>query len=1403
MVLRNKESFWGRKRLSKIVFGMGLMCLFGGAPAMVVSATDDVDATPDVYEEPENYDVNDLNLKTNEMGVVEDGATSENDLFDFEAFIKSTDITDGTAPFDKDDAAGNDSGEKNGIVRTFDTVTYPLKITINPKKADKLSNIVLKITGTIDNGITDNRVNAKFAVGGKEDLVNKSVSFKQTYTIAQTGNSVMIPISIETLGAKQGLKLQPHFEVQVVSVDGVDLTKDKIVNVFDELPTITTSAKVSIRSYIQGGLGIYTMSYMPTKSSFTQFADKSNMASFATGFGLAKLPGRTDFKGTTFPSGEIKYNLKMYGTVSWSSGPRKGQSTKLSFDQTDSPTYIIDEQPVGTGVARTGSKNMLVEGQSYNFTYPHLEIPGSKMEDFSEKTIASFRSRYVWDSGEWVLNKAVVNKESVTYEGINKDYVIGSTFPTKRVDGWEGNSPLYGVDDKVFSTNGYVFMMPNEYRIGGKNNKENYENNVYYYATIEMESYIDDNGKEVALTGESSRSIATERNEPIGSFSVEQTMHSYPNGSQLGTPNKSDGFLSKGDVSVILGSDVHAATRFNSSATAYGGYDLITRWNTDSFELTSHYADVGKDHIYSTGYYDENIKQIVRDYTNQKVLYGVPTFTDNSFDSFKLKGQNDYTWYSSYAEAIKKGAVGAMMNSVQTSTGPKSAVNTKIPLHVKSSKIGSLNTNGNANVVFSNLTIYTNEDRKTGVDIHKGRAYTTPSIWNESGDLVTKQSPVGGTANFETLAILNAETSSTIESDKTTYYNSETVNWIAKSSIVLPTTGAPDSYDGSVLVKQTLPKGLDYKVNSGSLAGVAKEPKITKNDDGTTLLTWSLLVSKTGQLENIRFSTTINPFALTSGVQSSLSVKSVISSLLDTRSEHLRTSTAAINVLKVGMVGIYENIDIDYGEKNSTFNIKMKPYTTIEDEMDVKGITIIPLSGDDLGSIYQGSAKLDKITTTSKNPIALYLNNKMVESTDPHDIDLTKNGWYKYTGGTQDITKAVTVLFHVEGVLANTDDVEIGFSVKTKDNNFGNMYLNETVINSATDYKLSPVSNRVRYTIRADAELDLERIRIYTANAKESLPVKVRINKDIIQDRAGTEPIKLSLYEKDTNKKVYEKSYTIGSLQQENDLEIPTAFLKKDTNKSYVVRVDGYNADRIYVKDGADSIDTLGYTASEKTINQKVIDDTELTYKGVIMTEREIGKSVESYYESVTLPLKEQSTLYSGYGLELNQDMEYKNDIGTSSVDAANMAVFLDENVVDAPSQHNLDGLNQINLISEESFSETSLIQTFKYPKVYINRKDGSILSDEQATNSSGSDIVDAGNKVYVPVWLDKLGSYTHIFKNINPLGVNEINISATDSLDVKAYMFGHLDSETMNDDALLLTPNVNHTSDEDPFKDR
>lgn len=1363
-----------------------------------------------VFEEPENYNINAMNLDVAEVGQVEDGGTSENDLFDFEAFIKESDIKDGTAPFDTDNDAGNDNGEQNGVVRTFDTMTYPIKITINPKKVDKLNNIVLKITGTLENGISGKQVNAKFSVGGYEDMVKGVVGFEQLYTIEQTGTSIMIPINVDVQGAKNGVSLKPTLKVEVVSVDGVDITKDNVSMDFDQLKAVKTSGKVNIKAYSSkhnyGSNRFLTVPYAvldPTTDS-----DK-NIFGYSISMGLEKLPGKTDMRGATFPTGKINYHMDLSGYVAWDGGALSGKNQPLSFTKTDKPLYMIDHQPIGAGANNVGNKNTLLEGKSYTFAYTNGHPTArSKLPNLTQKTIDATGPFSVWDSGSWSVNKPTVTDNKVIYTGSMEDYIIGSTFPTYRADGYTGY-PQFGVNDKVFATNSYMVDQPNEYVIGGKNNPDGLANNVYYEADVVIDSYVDETGKTIVLN-KTAKSISSERNNPSGSMHVQNTFFSYPSSKQLGTPNIGDGTVSKGDVSTILKEDVKFIGYARSSIINYGGADVVVRWNTDAFELTKAYSVIAYNAIMDNGYANKMGTNTKNNPDTEKVYYGVTKFTDNSFENFTAKGDTDYTWYPDFESAIKNGPIGGIKISVNDVLGASTFLQWNVPLHVKTTKIGSYTDKGSANITVTNLYSYPTADRKTRVDVSNGKSYQNPAIWSEVGQLEKKQAPAGSTVNFETLAVLNAETASTITSDKQTYYNSEKVSWLVKNSIVLPATGAPSGFDGSVQSKQILAKGLDYTVGSGKYGTVAKEPKITKNSDGTTTLDWDLLVNKSGLLDDISYQTSINPFALTQGVQSSLVVKNIVSSELDTRKENLRTSSQSITVLKVGMVGIYENINKQYGEKNSDFEIDLKPYTTIEEELDVKGITVLPQNNDDLGSKFTGTALLKNIVVTGGKPVTIWLNDKVVNPVNPQKILLTgSGGWYKYTGGTQNITKAKTLLFHVEGVLANTDDIHIKLGVQTKDNAFGDVYLNETVINSATDYKLSPVSNKVRYIIRADVELNLERIQIYTENMTNGLPVNVRINKELIKPTAVDEPLKLSIYNKTTGKKVFEKAFLVKDLLRENSLTIPANVLvgNKGSSNSYEVRVEGYNTDRVYVLPGTDKLDTLGYTASEKAITVNVPKDkptSPIEYKGAVMTEREIGKDIATYNETLTIPIETTKPTTSGYGISLSKTVKYGNDLGNTALIQAQLEV--DKRLADGNAGYTTDAKNanlkNIQMISQnESVSGKTTTQTMTLPRVYMDSITGDIISEKDVIEKNLSNVQDAGFKLYIPIWPDELGGFETHFMSTAPVGTNDVTFDIKDVIEVNSYMFGYLDSETLDKDALLVQPATDSTNQ--LFKER
>lgn len=1347
---------------------------------------------------------------------VEDGAIKTHDLFEFEAFIKHDDVADGTEPFDNNDQSGNDSDPHNKIVRSWDTVTYPLKITINPKKADKLENIKLKITGELENGIVGDRVNAKFAIGGTEDMTKKIVSLNQDYTIERTGNSIMIPVTIEVQGAKDGVVLKPDIKVEVESIDGERISG--VSTSFHDLPGVTTSAQVNIKPYIASGLAGQGIPYYPYAGISGNDTDKENTHAFALSWGVEKLPGKTDMRGATFPdpNGKIHYDIEMNGYVAWDAKPRKTGTENYDFEKRDTPFLLFDHRPIDYTLTKVGEPNMLADGLSYRYNYRHtFSAPQSQLPSLTKSAIEKDGHRMVWDSGDWDVSTPTVQKDKVTYSGTNTGFIIGSTFPRYRSDGYTG-SPIYGVNDKVFSTHAFVVKMANEYRIGGPNNPEEYANNAYYRAYVTLTGYEDEDGNEFSFDKRVGITFS-ERNNPDGSYSVQNTFKAYPSNKELGTPNIGWSTVSKGDASTLIGEDVYINASLGQSVITYGGYQAIYRWNTDAFELTKAFAETGERALYGAGYYTPILTHVRDNKETQTVRYGVAKFKDNSFENFTSKGIDDYTWYDTFDKAVKHGPVGAYQMDVTAPVGPKWQGGGTFPLKVRHDnvKIGAENKSGTANIMVTNFYPYPNEDRSRRIDVYKNASYYNPAIWDDTGTMTKKQSPAGSTVNFETLAIVPAETESVLSSDKTSYYNSETIHWTAKNSIVLPESGVPDDLDAGVKVTHTLPKGLNYKVGSGKVGDVKTDPEVFANPDGTTDLVWSLLVSNsTHTLENITFDTTINPFALsTHGVQSSVTVKAVISSELDRRAEHLRTYTASVTVLKVGMVGIYESINKSYGDKNSDYTVTLSPYTTIEDEEGVTGLTHLPLSGDDLGSDYVGTVGIKSIDLTADRvhndeSVTIYLNKAPVYSDRPHEVDVSKGGWYKYTGKPEELDGAVSLLFHVDGKMTNKDTIEIRLTVQTKDNEFGNQYLNETVINSDTDYRLSPVSNRVRYQIRADLELALERFQIYTNKADRGLPTNTRVGQVVLEpESVKDQNITLAIYDKASGEKVASKTYKQSELRNENAILIPPDGLVKADKRNYEVRLEGYDKNKIWVRDGEDAIDTDGYTAKEGTLT---IDDADsngdVKFKGVVMTERELKKDMAVFYETWNMKDIPEPTVKSGYGYSFNPRLLYANDLLNdvkNKIPGVNfspeMSAFVDHHLIDSsleyysPDADYGDGDKvEVKFLRTESPGANKLDSSYQLPQLYLEQGTGLTFTGNQKENGEMTGLpLDAGHELYVPVWIDRLGIYDTVIKNEKPIGSNFMNVDLLRHVNVPAYMFSHTDSDTPEGDELLIHPMI------------
>lgn len=1324
--------------------------------------------------------------------VAKNGSTS-NSMLDFEVFMKNNDIIDGTAPFDSNNEAGYDSNKSNKIVRSFDSVSYPVKVTVNPKKDQTLRNIKLKLTGSLINGVTVNNgtkhVNASFAVGNTTDLVKNTVTFSQEYTMDKTGSSIMIPVTVEVKGAENGTKLTPKFKVAVESVDGKDVTNDDLKVELNDVAPVTVSSKVHVRSFLSTSWTGSGISYVKYDAYVPKSKDNGYIQPYTVALAITPIAGHSDNKGSAFPAGKVSFDTEFKGYVAWD----QGGTQPLDFKGRDKPITIFDYQNIDWNTNKIGNKNTESEniGSYYDPRPMTFHVSASKMPDLSQNTINNYYWRSVWDSGKYSVDKPIVTNGNVVYHSSNTGFVIGSTFPTHRASETNPNGGLITVnqDTKVFSTQRFLVHTPNQYLPLAENNKQNKANNVFYDIYIRMKSYKDSHGNEIPLDDVAKTSIS-ERNNPAGAYSLQTTFHTK-DGKELGTPNLGYNIVSRGDATITRGADIKVVQDTNVRKITEGGIVNVTKWNTDSFEMTRDYAKTVLNYPFS---YKDDHGNYITDRKTITPYLGVAKNEDNSFYAITHKGQEDFNWYKSYDEAIKHGKIAALKTDFHAVIGIGETVARNTPLHVITNKTGSINEHGTPNITATTAYAYQDKDRKTFVQIRKDGNYNNYSEYDDQGKLAKIQTPIGSTVNFDTLGIMNAEMSSSIKSDKDTYYSSEQQKWNISSSLRIPETTDMNSVDGSVTIKQVLGKGLVYKANSGYLGTNHTEPTITHNSDGTTNLNWKYtLTQKNKTIPNIKFDTTINPLELEGDALSSLEVKNIISSSLDTRDEKFRTSSKSIGVIKIGMVGVMQSINKDSGEKNSEYTIGVRPYTTVESEDSVKGIVQVPQNNDAVGSHFTGTNQLKAIDVQSNKEVNIWTNTNKVSETDPNKIDLKQNGWIAFKKGDR-LDNVKSICYEITGSLSKADNVLLNLTFMTKGNSFGDEYFSESTLNSATHYKLPPLSNRVKYLIRANVELELKQIRIFTDRAKKGLPVTVMVDSNVIKHSNINGNVKVNLYEKDTNKLIDSKIFDSEKVPNEIKYVIPSNGLAIDTHKGYIAKIEGYNDNSVTALKDKNSIDTDGYTASELHLNANSSSNSELNYKGVVMTQRTIGQPMELYYETLNVPVNKISKTKSGYGVTFNNKLTYQNDLLTKTPTAIKTQTVANRNLVESSLNYpEKNGKVTIPMTeTKENATINSVTQTFALPKAYVESQTGNVFSESQkqlGDKHISHSLIDGGNKLYIPIWINKLGVYDVDFQNTDLVGVNCVSFDVSTQINVYAYMYATQKSDTVKQDELLLEP--------------
>lgn len=373
-------------------------------------------------------------------------------------------ISDGTAPFDANDNAGNDSGTTNKIVRTFDTVTYNFTVTMDSYESGIYSEALVKLEfvlpltadqATFDQGAmawmdqtagyapvltTETRT-----IDGKETQCQVLTCYKQLLPSGDHPSVVpgtfgeMVVVNVKSM--KNGEQFAPIFSacMEYGTWEGACSTHnqtEKATVVADKV-TVSAAPKYNIR--IAG-----TSSY---KSTFDFSTGNSTAQDYGDGYNKGNVTGRAakygivvqlyndnaskGLKGIELPEGNITFDLKVASqyTVNDPNNTGYNQGDKIDTTTTYLPLLWSCDGNMWTnnGVANSDGRVLYDgSGSAYNLA-PYNSGGGSNA---------------CYNGGTWT---ATQNGDTihVTVSGyqINID-----SMPTTQGDTTHGNDGYYGVD---------------------------------------------------------------------------------------------------------------------------------------------------------------------------------------------------------------------------------------------------------------------------------------------------------------------------------------------------------------------------------------------------------------------------------------------------------------------------------------------------------------------------------------------------------------------------------------------------------------------------------------------------------------------------------------------------------------------------------------------------------------------------------------------------------------------------------------------------------------------------------------------------------------------------------------------------------------------------------------------
>ncbi|MDL2211817.1 DUF11 domain-containing protein [Erysipelotrichaceae bacterium OttesenSCG-928-M19] len=937
-------------------------------------------------------------------------------------------IKTGTAAMDDNDNPGYDSSADNDVVRSFDTVVYPLSINLASNDGKAYSNIKIKITGEVANGVSsDGRIlNAVFdqSFNGKYDMDARTSTMEYEISGVKTGAAIGYNIPLNVQGATNGLTLGSTFTIQLISAEDED---SNVINFEDEGITeviqtkdITVSSKVNLKVRINNAIKKNYFNF----DSYTNTTDNLPADVTVKGVTVAIQPleGKDNLIGSAFPTNDIELTLSSSYALR---DNLTGLSENLVIGSDIRAMSIFDYGYIST--VGTGTIDHLHDTKYDN----HIDL--SKLGiNVSTANLPYSKSTYgqtvrtITDSGNIVATNTD-DKMIIKFS----DFKITNHFP---ISSPSSSAITYNETiEKIFASAGFTIVEPSE---ALKENKTldyilNVDNALYQENLANKEQTINTNLKwSKTLYPKGSAS----------SHSGYYTNDGYENlGDDIGKTA-----IATGNAVAAKGQKVNVRSFNQVDGTPYDMVETIQKWNPNESKFDSSRSVTAVCPVNMNG--EKPIMQI---------KYGVAAEKNYSLENLNTKTVDSYKWYDTPQEAEISGEISAVYGICE---GSVQFLPDSLAFYVPRIIVGDFGTQTNTtpHITLSGMRVTWNKsnDIISEVGSWDGTKNYMPTEYNTKGDILANHTPpksYGETLNIQPILVKVSKVS-----DKKNYDGGE----IAKWTITPVIEAYVPLIDEEVTITDTLPKGVEYEAGTAKYGSEVMEPNVISNADGTTTLTWKIEGISEAKLQKITYDTSFNQLTLAfdkAGI-AALVNKVVISSPSCLSVEPLRTATYDFNVIKKSQWGIYKSVDTPLIEMSTTdaFTYSLEMYNQSgEDRVNITGFDVLPYNGY-LNSNINGSYTITGMEADSSDTKLYYTTQTIDPDSDPNvivsDVEAGNNGWTEYTGGTLDV--AAKAIFFTKPVLEDAKSEIVKVSVLPNGNKAGDFYINRAYGNSDANSKV-------------------------------------------------------------------------------------------------------------------------------------------------------------------------------------------------------------------------------------------------------------------------------------------------------------------------------------------------------------